>query len=216
MICFVNCLFLFICVDTFVNNFWFALLRRTFIDNNTIWFALARITDLRIRFCARWSILIGSTSHIVTIYYGDKDLVDFYELTKYFSFSGAVNIDHQRQFFRSQWLSDWVTNSVPHGIKYRTIVGIVRTIVRALTEFLRVTYLSTFPIFCQLLLTSLSRPCCRFIWQLGICPISRLLMKFKQGFFFKGGQVWTLASKKYPIRHGDGWLRDIFWNSLSY
>ena len=100
-----------------------------------------------------------STSHSVTIDYGDKYIVDFNEITKYCSFCGAVTIDHQHWLCRLRWLSDWVTNSVLCGTEYRTILGIVRTIVRALTECLRVTYLTTFPISCQFLLTSLSCYC---------------------------------------------------------
>ena len=147
----------------------------------------------------------------MTIDYGDKYLVGFYELTKYCSFSGSVAIDHQRRLCRSRWLSDLVTNSVPRGIKYCTIVCIAHTIVRALTECLSFTYLTAFPISCHFLLTSLAHPCCGFIQQLGICPGFRMFMKFERGLFFKGGQVWTLASKKYPGQHGDGRLSDFFY-----
>ena len=36
-----------------------------------------------------------STSHSLTIDYGDKDLVDFNEITKYCSLVVAMAIDHQ-------------------------------------------------------------------------------------------------------------------------
>ena len=96
-----------------------------------------------------------STSHSVTIAYGDKDLVDFNEISKYCSLVGAMDINHQCWLSRSQWLSDWDTNSVPRGTEYLTIVCIVRTIVRYLPDCLRVAYISVFPISSQLQLTSL-------------------------------------------------------------
>ena len=45
MIFFIICIFLF--VYTFVDEIWFAVLSRPFINDNTFWFALIRRTDLR-------------------------------------------------------------------------------------------------------------------------------------------------------------------------
>ena len=100
-----------------------------------------------------------STCHSLTISHGDKYLVGFNEITKCCSLVGAMAIDHQCWLRLSQWLSDWDTNSVPRRTEYLTIVCIVRTSIRSLTECLRVAYLSVFQISRQLQLKSLACSC---------------------------------------------------------
>ena len=65
MLCFINCIFFFVCVDAFVGAYWFALLRITFIDDNALWFALIRRTDLRWFFVCKdlfWFALVRITN----------------------------------------------------------------------------------------------------------------------------------------------------------
>ena len=68
--------------------------------------------------------------------------------------------------------------------------------------------MSSVPTSHQFFLLSIVPLCCVFIRQLGICPVFRMLVQFR-GLFFEEGQVRISASKKYPGRHGDGFLHDV-------